>query len=178
LVSSLAARASVKNMVVGSNNRVELRPVTIERMVEDQWLIGAGLQSGERIVVDGFQRVRAGITVTPVPSRAKPGQPESAPFPRSQQPGNFAGAKAGCSHLASRQGIERCGALRRKRAMNAIADIHTVSGVEPLPALDGCRSIFGLQELAVDGCWNTSTKVRTFTVARCLHGMSLETTYA
>jgi NAD(P)-dependent dehydrogenase (short-subunit alcohol dehydrogenase family) len=48
-------------------------------MVEDQWLIGAGLQSGERIVVDGFQRVRAGITVTPVPSRAKPGQPESAP---------------------------------------------------------------------------------------------------
>jgi membrane fusion protein (multidrug efflux system) len=66
-------------LVVGSNNRVELRPVTIERMVEDQWLIGAGLQSGERIVVDGFQRVRAGITVTPVPSRAKPGQPESAP---------------------------------------------------------------------------------------------------
>jgi membrane fusion protein (multidrug efflux system) len=67
-------------LVVGSNNRVELRPVTIERMVEDQWLIGAGLQSGERIVVDGFQRVRAGITVTPVPSRAKPGQPESASF--------------------------------------------------------------------------------------------------
>jgi len=61
-------------LVVGSNNRVELRPVTIERMVEDQWLIGAGLQSGERIVVDGVQRVRAGITVTPVPSRAKPSQ--------------------------------------------------------------------------------------------------------
>ena len=61
-------------LVVGSNNRVELRPVTVERMVEDQWLIGAGLQSGERIVVDGVQRVRAGITVTPVPSRAKPSQ--------------------------------------------------------------------------------------------------------
>src|SRR5260370_40113107 len=47
--------------------------------------------------------------------------------------------------------------------MNSIADIHTVSGVEPLLALDGCRSIFGLQKLAVDGCWHTSTKVRTFT---------------
>jgi membrane fusion protein, multidrug efflux system len=65
-------------LVVGSHNRVELRPVTIERLVEDQWLIGAGLQSDERIVVDGFQRVRAGITVTPVPSRATPGRPESA----------------------------------------------------------------------------------------------------
>ena len=62
--------------------------------------------------------------------------------------------------------------------MNAIADIHTVSGVEPLPALDGCRSIFGRQELAVDGCGNTSTKVRAFTAVRNLHGMSLETTYA
>jgi membrane fusion protein, multidrug efflux system len=57
-------------LVVGADNRVELRSVTLERRVEDQWLISAGLQSGERIVVDGFQRVRAGITVTPVPSRA------------------------------------------------------------------------------------------------------------
>jgi membrane fusion protein (multidrug efflux system) len=67
-------------LVVNSSSRVEVRPITIERMVEDQWLIGAGLQSGERIVVDGIHRVPAGVTVTPMPSRAKPGQPESAPF--------------------------------------------------------------------------------------------------
>jgi membrane fusion protein (multidrug efflux system) len=38
-------------LVVGSDNRVEVRSVTIERLVGDQWLIGAGLQAGERIVV-------------------------------------------------------------------------------------------------------------------------------
>jgi membrane fusion protein, multidrug efflux system len=66
-------------LVVGSDNRVEVRSVTIERVVGDQWLIGAGLQAGERIVVAGFQRVRPGITVTPVPSRAN--TPKAAPKP-------------------------------------------------------------------------------------------------
>jgi len=51
-------------VVVGSDNRVEVRPVTTERWVGGQWLIGAGLKSGERIVVDGLQRVRPGIAVS------------------------------------------------------------------------------------------------------------------
>jgi membrane fusion protein (multidrug efflux system) len=68
VIRDTTGQASV--VVVNSNSRVEVRPVTIDRLVEDQWLIGAGLQAGERIVVDGFQRVRPGITVTPVPSRA------------------------------------------------------------------------------------------------------------
>ena len=66
-------------LVIGSDNRVEVRSVTIDRVVGDQWLIGAGLQAGERIVVAGFQRVRPGITVTPVPSRAN--TPKAAPKP-------------------------------------------------------------------------------------------------
>ena len=45
-------------LVVGSNNRVESRPVTTERLVGDQWLIGAGLQADERIVVDARRRVK------------------------------------------------------------------------------------------------------------------------
>jgi membrane fusion protein, multidrug efflux system len=67
-------------LVVGSDNRIEVRSVILERLVGDQWLIGTGLQAGERIVVAGFQHVRPGIAVTPVPSRgntpkaaAKPG---------------------------------------------------------------------------------------------------------
>jgi membrane fusion protein (multidrug efflux system) len=67
VIRDTTGRASV--VVVDSNNRVEVRPVSIERLVEDQWLIGAGLQAGERIALDGFQRVHPGITVTPVPAR-------------------------------------------------------------------------------------------------------------
>jgi membrane fusion protein (multidrug efflux system) len=63
-----AGQASV--LVLGTSNRVEARPVTIDRMAADQWLIGTGLKAGERIVIDGFQRVRQGITVTLAPSPA------------------------------------------------------------------------------------------------------------
>jgi membrane fusion protein, multidrug efflux system len=62
VIRDTTGQASVA--VVGSNNRVEVRPVTTERMVGGQWLIGAGLNAGEHIVVDGLQRVRPGITVT------------------------------------------------------------------------------------------------------------------
>jgi membrane fusion protein, multidrug efflux system len=51
-------------LVVGSSTRVEVRPVTTEFLVGDQWLIGSGLKAGDRIVVDPLQRVRPGITVT------------------------------------------------------------------------------------------------------------------
>jgi membrane fusion protein (multidrug efflux system) len=78
VIRDKTGQASV--VVVNSNNRVEIRPVIIERLVEDQWLIGAGLQAGERIVIDGFQRVRPGITVTPMPSRAN--TPKAAGKPR------------------------------------------------------------------------------------------------
>jgi hypothetical protein len=62
--------------------------------------------------------------------------------------------------------------------MNAIAHIHTLSGIEPLRARNGGRSIFALQKLAVNGCRNTSTEVHTFMAARYLHGMALEAIYA
>jgi membrane fusion protein (multidrug efflux system) len=62
VIRDTTGQASVA--VVGSNNRVEIRPVTTERMVAGQWLIGAGLNAGERIVVDRLQRVCPNIIVT------------------------------------------------------------------------------------------------------------------
>jgi membrane fusion protein, multidrug efflux system len=62
VICDTTGHASV--LVVGSNTRVEVRPVTTERMVGGQWLISAGLKTGDRIVVDGLQRVRPGINVT------------------------------------------------------------------------------------------------------------------
>jgi RND family efflux transporter MFP subunit len=62
VIRDTTGQASV--VVVDSKNRVEVRPVTTERLVGGQWLIGTGLKAGERIVVDGLQRVRPGIAVT------------------------------------------------------------------------------------------------------------------
>ncbi len=57
-------------MVVTADNKVEQRLVTTARTIGDQWLIEKGLQAGERVVVEGIQKVQPGMTVTPVEAGA------------------------------------------------------------------------------------------------------------
>ncbi len=52
--------------VVDAANQVEERIVKTDRAIGDKWLIASGLRPGERIVVEGFQRIRPGVEVTPV----------------------------------------------------------------------------------------------------------------
>lgn len=52
-------------LVVNQDNKVEIRTITTERAIGDKWLVTAGLNEGERIIVSGTQRAKAGITVTP-----------------------------------------------------------------------------------------------------------------
>lgn len=60
----LTGKASV--LVVKDGDVVEKRPVELDRAVGNQWLLEKGLVAGERVVVDGFQRIKAGDKVTPV----------------------------------------------------------------------------------------------------------------
>ncbi len=52
-------------MVVGSDNKVSERNVTAAQAIGDKWLVTEGLQSGEKVIVTGLQRVKPGVTVTP-----------------------------------------------------------------------------------------------------------------
>jgi len=52
--------------VVNSDSTVEIRPVKATHRVGDEWVIGSGLTAGERIVVEGLQKVRQGAKVAPV----------------------------------------------------------------------------------------------------------------
>jgi membrane fusion protein (multidrug efflux system) len=60
-------QGSYQVAVVGKDNKVEVRPVKVAERVGTQWIIAEGLKPGERVVVEGIQRVRAGVTVTPTP---------------------------------------------------------------------------------------------------------------
>lgn len=53
-------------MVIGSDNTVEKRKVATEKAVGNQWLIRSGLSAGDRLIVDGLQKIRTGAAVTPV----------------------------------------------------------------------------------------------------------------
>lgn len=51
--------------VVGADDTVEIRMVTPGRRIGSLWLIDAGLKAGERVVVEGLQKVRPGVKVKP-----------------------------------------------------------------------------------------------------------------
>lgn len=57
--------------VVGEGNVIEVREVTAGPTVGQMLVIEAGLDSGETIVLEGLQKVRAGVVVTPTPASAE-----------------------------------------------------------------------------------------------------------
>jgi len=79
-VQELQATYSVA--VVKDDNTVEMRQVTTGPRVGDLWVIREGLHAGDRVVVEGLQKVRPGVTVNPtvVPI-------EKAPPAAPQEPG-------------------------------------------------------------------------------------------
>jgi membrane fusion protein, multidrug efflux system len=56
--------------VVDDQNKVSIRGVKVGPRVGDLWVIDEGLKPGERVVVEGLQRLRDGMTVKAVPVAA------------------------------------------------------------------------------------------------------------
>lgn len=52
---------------VDDNNKVSIQPVKVGRTVGSMWVINQGLRPGQRVIVEGAQKVVAGMTVTPKP---------------------------------------------------------------------------------------------------------------
>jgi membrane fusion protein, multidrug efflux system len=72
-------------LIVGAEGKVEQRTITVDRAVGDRWLVGAGLKPGDRVIVEGMQKVRPGASAKAVPF--------AAPTPQASQTGPAAGAK-------------------------------------------------------------------------------------
>jgi membrane fusion protein (multidrug efflux system) len=53
--------------VVNSDNKVTIKTVKLGPQFGDRWLVESGLQEGDRVVVDGLQRVKDGMIVAPTP---------------------------------------------------------------------------------------------------------------
>ncbi len=55
-------------LVVGAENKVELRVLKTRRTVGDKWLVSEGLKAGDKLIVDGLQKIGPGMPVNPVPA--------------------------------------------------------------------------------------------------------------
>ena len=54
-------------LIVDAAGKVEQRMLTLDRAIGDQWLVSSGLAPGDRVIVEGMQKVRPGASVKVVP---------------------------------------------------------------------------------------------------------------
>ncbi len=54
-------------MIVDAEGKVGVRMLTLDRAIKDKWLVSAGLAPGDKVIVEGVQKVRPGAVVKAVP---------------------------------------------------------------------------------------------------------------
>jgi RND family efflux transporter MFP subunit len=64
-------QGSYRVAVVGSDNKVSIRPVKVGEKAGSMWIIEDGLKPGETVVAEGIQRIRPDQVVSPKPYQAQ-----------------------------------------------------------------------------------------------------------
>jgi membrane fusion protein (multidrug efflux system) len=59
-------------MVVGGDGKVAVREVRVSQTVGDKWLVEGGLAGGDRVIVEGLQKIRPGAPVQPTEAADAP----------------------------------------------------------------------------------------------------------
>ncbi|MFZ4857223.1 MAG: efflux RND transporter periplasmic adaptor subunit [Desulfuromonadaceae bacterium] len=72
--------------IVKADNTADIRPVKVAEQIGTQWVITEGLQPGDKIVVEGIQKVRPGSPVIPQPYNPD-GQAKTVPAAPEAKPG-------------------------------------------------------------------------------------------
>jgi membrane fusion protein (multidrug efflux system) len=74
------AKGNASALVVDAAGKVAARPLVLGRAIGDRWLVTSGLADGDRVIVEGLQRIRPGAPVKAVPfaPAAAPAAPATA----------------------------------------------------------------------------------------------------
>lgn len=57
------AKGNPVALIVDAEEKVQQRMITLDRAIGDKWLVSSGLSSGDRVIVEGMQKVRPGVSV-------------------------------------------------------------------------------------------------------------------
>ncbi len=63
----IEVQSTYQAVVVGPENKASFRPVKVGGQIGTKWIVTEGIQPGERVVTQGFMRVKEGMVVNPKP---------------------------------------------------------------------------------------------------------------
>jgi membrane fusion protein (multidrug efflux system) len=72
-------------MIVNAQGKAELRDVKVSRTIGDQWLVDDGLASGDRVIVEGLQKIQPGMPVNAVERAPQSGVASTSAGPAAGQ---------------------------------------------------------------------------------------------
>ncbi len=64
-------RGKATVLLINTDSKIVQQPVKADRVVGDKWLVSEGLKAGDRVVVQGLQKIRPGEVVKPVEANLK-----------------------------------------------------------------------------------------------------------
>jgi membrane fusion protein (multidrug efflux system) len=74
-------------LIVDTDGKVQQRMITVDRTIGDKWLVSSGIAQGDRVIVEGMQKVRPGASVKVVPfddGRKDVTKPENTALPAAK----------------------------------------------------------------------------------------------
>lgn len=72
-------------MVLDAGGLVQVRPLKVSQTVGDQWLVEEGLAAGDRVIVEGLQKIRPGMPAKVAQPPAPAATPAAAPPPAAKK---------------------------------------------------------------------------------------------
>jgi len=95
------AKGNATALVVGAGDKVEPRTIVAERAIGDRWLVTSGLAAGDKLIVEGLNKIGPGMPVhaSEVPAKGVAGAAAGAAGAAGAAPG-AAGAAPGAAGAA------------------------------------------------------------------------------
>jgi len=72
-------KGATSAMVVDAEGKVAVRPIQVSQTVGDKWLVEGGLAAGDKVIVEGLQKIGPGMPVNATEKGAQPAAAAAAP---------------------------------------------------------------------------------------------------
>ena len=75
------AKGDATAMVVGADGKVAQREVVVSRAIGNKWLVESGLKAGDKLIIEGLQKIAPGAPVNATEAGSQAPKPATAAAP-------------------------------------------------------------------------------------------------